>query len=185
MIEYSRIHGSQGDVWQTYFVDLLLQDENPFSLGCECSADDIDPQLRIMAQNDLHNLKDLFNLNWLNMCKSTFIRLDCSYPYFKGMTPPDPARWEAKSKLLEVTGQGPEAILDALEKYYFQFGCGQLGRFNAFRWDNGLQPIAHPIDNTGCDYRYDYQKRSCWTYPVLFGRRRPIKYSAFRRQRHR
>lgn len=160
LIKYSRLHGSQGDVWQSYFIDLLLQDENPFSLGCECSGADVDPQLRIMALNDLVNLKDLFHLNWLNVCKSNFIRFDCNYPHFEGLIPIDSARWQAKSKLLGLAGHGPEAILAALEKYYSQFGCGQLGRFNAFRWDGGLQPIAHPDPITlDMIIGYDYQKK--------------------------
>lgn len=161
LIEYSRLYGSQGDVWQTYFIDLLLLDENPFSLGCERRSDDIDPQLRKMAWHDLENMKDLISLNWLNICKSAFIRLDCGYPYFQGMIPHDQARQEAKDKLLRLVGQPyPEAILEALESYYRQFGCGQLGRFSAFRWDNGLQPIAHPDPITmDMIIGYEYQKK--------------------------
>jgi hypothetical protein len=53
----------------------------PYSLGCECSVDDIDPQLHKMARHDLENLRSLL-LNWMNVCKSAFIRLDCNYPSF-------------------------------------------------------------------------------------------------------
>ncbi|HRW11847.1 MAG TPA: ATP-binding protein, partial [Syntrophomonas sp.] len=49
---------------------------------------------------------------------------------------------------------------EALELYYRQFGCGQLGHFSAFRWDNGLQPIAHPDPITWDGIiGYDYQKK--------------------------
>lgn len=160
LIEYSRLYGSQGDVWQTYFFDLLLLDENPFSLECERS-DEVDPQLCRMAGHDLQNLRGLFSLNWLEICKSSFVRLDCSYPYFAGLTPVDYARQEAKNQIISMAAQPDTmAMLEALKSYYRRFGCGQLGRFNAFRWDNGLQPIAHPDPITmDMIIGYDYQKK--------------------------
>lgn len=161
LLEYSRMHGSQGDVWQAYFFDLMLEDENPFSLECELSGDEINPQLRGMARHDLDILRNLYSLKWSDIGKSVSIPLTCNYPCFKGLIPCDPARLEAKGKLFGSAGvSDPEAMLAALESYYRQFGCGLLGRYSAFRWDGGLRPITHP-DPVTMDkiIGYDYQKQ--------------------------
>ncbi len=78
---------------------------------------------------------------------------------------------EARDKLFNLFPAGYRVLWEALELYYRQFGCGQLGHFSAFRWDNGLQPIAHPDPIPGMDHGYDYQKRSVGQYPCLYGRR--------------
>ena len=51
-------------------------------------------------------------------------------------------------------------MLQVLATYYREFGCGKLGRYNAFRWDNDLQPITHPDPITmDTIIGYDYQKQ--------------------------
>lgn len=161
LLEYSRMHGSQGDIWQSYFLDLMLNDENPFSLACERSGNVIDPELRRLAQHDLRILQGLYSLDWPEIGKSWGISMPGSYPYFVPLVPRGQARTGAKGKLLSLAGEPDiEPILAELETYYREFGCGKLGRYNAFRWDSGLQPITHPDPITmDTIIGYDYQKQ--------------------------
>jgi predicted AAA+ superfamily ATPase len=161
LLEYSRIHGSQGDIWQTYFVDLMLEDENPFSLECERSGDVMDPELRRLALHDLRILQELYSLDWSELGLAWGINMPGRIPHFTPLIPRGQARLEAKAMLLSLARKADlEPMLQALEIYYREFGCGKLGRYNAFRWDGGLQPITHPDPITiDTIIGYDYQKQ--------------------------
>ncbi|HWQ73705.1 MAG TPA: ATP-binding protein [Syntrophomonas sp.] len=161
LLDYSRVHGSQGDAWQSYLIDLLLADENPFSLECELSPRPADPRLRAMVLHDLKILQNLYHFTWANLCEKITPQIHWEYPQFPSLIPEDPSRREAKDRLLAAALKTePQEMLAALESYYHHFGCGQPGRFNAFRWEAGLQPITHPDPITlDMIIGYDYQKQ--------------------------
>lgn len=160
LLEYSRRHGSQGDIWQSYIFDLMLEDENPFSLACECSCEGLDPELRVLVRHDLQILRALYSLDWSQQGKLRELNMFSNYPDFVPLLPRDQDRLEAKGQLLSLARDPDiDKMLSVLEDYYRKFGCGKLGRYNAFRWDNGLQEITHPDpiileDIVG----YEYQK---------------------------
>lgn len=161
LLKYSYQHGTQGDIWQSYLFDLLLESENPFSLTCERSPKALDPELRKLVLHDLQILQSLYRLEWFKLGRSKGINLSFDHPVFLPLFPRTMARSEAKSQILNLAdNSNTEEMLKALENYYRKFGCGRLGRYYAFRWDNGLQEITHPDPVSFDDIiGYDYQKK--------------------------
>ncbi|NSW82126.1 MAG: ATP-binding protein [Syntrophothermus sp.] len=137
------------DPWSNYILNLIVQDENVFSLGCENKALEAGSPLWDLARHDIGILKGLYNLDWSGLAREVGFesswwnhcwqpRLD-SYPFHKHRV--------SKMTILHQLFSGesdPLIILEALAGFYRTVGCGQMGKYPGFRWDQGLRGIRNP-----------------------------------------
>lgn len=163
LIKQALESGLKGDVWKKYVLSLVLSDENAFSLACEKVGIDIDRGLFDLAVYDIEHLRELYSLDWsaigcrLGMPDTSFIGS------FHGLEPEN-MFYRQRTEWIERIGQVFEGTAPArtlaehLAEFYHRVGCGDIGRYAAFRWDNGLKGIDDPDatqleDLVGCEYQ--------------------------------
>ncbi|ADI01496.1 MAG TPA: ATP-binding protein [Syntrophothermus lipocalidus] len=137
------------DSWRNYILNLIVEDENVFSLGCENKAPEAGSPVWDLARRDISILKDLYNLNWNEVARE--VGLDSSWWDHCWQPQPDTYPFHkhrvSKMTILHQLFSGesdPLIILEALAGFYRAVGCGQMGKYPGFRWDQGLRGIRNP-----------------------------------------
>jgi len=137
------------DPWSNYVLNLIVDDENVFSLGCENKTLEADAPVISLVRSDMEVLKGVYTLQWSEVASS--IGVDGAW-WNRSWQPQPQAHPFYKHRLLEMMTlhqlffgrSDPNKILEALAMFYRVFGSGQIGKFPAFRWNHGLCPVRHP-----------------------------------------
>lgn len=133
------------DAWQSYLLGRVLDDENPFSLGCE--RGEISPFVLEQAGLDLLTLREMFELD----APALLGRVEAAVPELAGIwvpwTDPGPVeespRREIARKLSAAADWG--ACTQLLAGHYARHGAGPFGRHTAFQWREGrLRAVVSP-----------------------------------------
>ncbi len=137
---------SVGNIWRDYILNLILLDENPFSLRCEKSGlDGVEQPLIKLTERDLTSLQLLYDFDfsafifyiqekWGKVTDFPLmytVESDAFFPY------PEPY-FKQKQKikiLLSNSLDWSQSIYD-LAKFYMDTGCGKFARYWAFKWFN-------------------------------------------------
>jgi predicted AAA+ superfamily ATPase len=140
---YAEDEQATGDLWKYHVIQLLLSDENVFSLACEkgsvgkLSEGLLDivsldlKRLHLLFQADGAVLGDLINkrvsINPLPTWEiSSYTNTSCcekTWSYTDNI----------RNKLYTSANWGSE--VDTLADYYYQCGCGVFSQYKAFRWN--------------------------------------------------
>ena len=137
------------DAWQSYLVERILDDENPFSLGAE--KGESAPYLVEQTRRDLRTLRSLFDLEGetlLDMVEAAVPGLEGVWvPWQKPDTndPPLPAEPRRALARKLATAEDWGKLAETLVGYHAAHGAGNFGRYRAFRWEGGaLRPVPRP-----------------------------------------
>lgn len=140
-------HGYRGNLWQVYLSDLLVNDENAYSLSCEIGGA-AGKSLMRLARRDFQIFYELFHADLLS--------LGAAYDY--EMT--DILHYESDRQssvynhrirdmilaLAEKLNNAPDvaAFAAAVTEFYRNYGVGRFGLHKAFRLDNdgNIVPIT-------------------------------------------
>lgn len=154
-----------GDLWKNHVLELVLNDENIFSLACERSGEKISAGLYQSALHDIAVLKELFNFNLLEIAEK--LGMNTSVFSFNFQSDGSEDHFHTpyifkfhQLKELFTQDESPQALLSSLAEFYHVAGCGTMRKFHAFSWNKGLQGIENPDpvmleDLVG----YEYQKK--------------------------
>jgi len=138
------------DPWQNHLLNLLLNDNNPFSQAA-FAPDRPFTTLLDGVRRDLAILRLAFDAGAVTIMKATSQQLP-NHPLLPGLLDELPL-WAAPAPAQDKPG-GIEArrlgfkeqlaaakswdeLALPLAKYYSQYGCGVLGQFGAFKWQDG------------------------------------------------
>ncbi len=137
------------DPWSNYVLNLIVEDENVFSLGCENKTLEMSSPVINLVNQDIEILKHLYNLNWSEI--SADLGAD---PYWWSLSwqpqyRPHPFYKNRVSEMMRIhqlfsARSHSRSILETLARFYRTVGCGQIGKFPGFHWDNGLCPVRYP-----------------------------------------
>ncbi len=138
-----------GDVWENYLLQIIIEDENIFSLACEQNRT-LSENLLQLAAHDLNILMPLFNLDWAGI--KQLIGSSACLPWDKPGLPAGNSNFkicwqEQMNRLGDIwtsKDADTEEKLSALINFYRTNACGIFSRYAAFRWDHGLIGIEHP-----------------------------------------
>ncbi|MDN5331383.1 MAG: uncharacterized protein PWP45_608 [Tepidanaerobacteraceae bacterium] len=131
-----------GNSFQNLILDLMLEDENPFSLSSEKAGKNIPDYLKKLVKTDLKLLKSVFEFDFeviLNFIKA---RLDFDLPPIPGNRelkenkfPYPEFYYMEKYNLKHKLGVSPEweNFVEDLSEFYKKVGCGIFGKYWAFR----------------------------------------------------
>ncbi|MDP9454523.1 MAG: ATP-binding protein [Actinomycetota bacterium] len=133
------------DAWRSCLARAILDDENPFSLGCERGTPD--PLFAEQARRELEALRGLFGLD----SKTLLGLVEGAAPSLAGTwtapvheTFPDASPRAAMAGELAGDGDSAETV-EGLAEHFARHGAGALGRHAAFRWRGGrLAPVTRP-----------------------------------------
>jgi len=134
-----------GNLWQDHILNLVLTDENPFSLQCEKTGiAGLGRDLIQLTQRDLALLRKLYDFDFssITSCmkeRSDEFSLDFPEPYSieRGEAFPFPESYfKEKYNVKKLMGDLPEwdQCINILGKFYHEKGCGIFARFWAFKW---------------------------------------------------
>ena len=134
------------DAWQAHLVERILEGEHPFATAAE--KGELSPPLLEQARRDLRTLRALFDLD-----VGTLLRVvEEAVPKLAGVwVPPRNPNHEAGASPRRVLAAKLTATADwgelagMLAEHFALYGAGVLGRYRAFRWQNGgLRAVSHP-----------------------------------------
>lgn len=111
-----------GDLWKNHIIQLVISDENTFSIACENgNIDNLSDSLLEIVKMDLNHIHSLFSLDGhvIQRMVKSIISIE---------TLPS---WELKPC---DRSQNWDSNIDALIKHYNQHGCGVFSKYRAFRW---------------------------------------------------
>lgn len=142
LLEYGFKNNVKSSLWKNYIFDLILEDENVFTLACERSRS-IDIGIEMLAKRDLSILIKYINIDW----DSLAIKL--------GIEPMKTVSIGKKDNLTV------DEVYNMLLNYYHQNGSGILGKYKAFRWEDKLVGIEYPDEVRLSDIvGYEHQKKT-------------------------
>ncbi len=132
MNRYGMDKNITGDLWQNHVINLVIEDENIFSLMCEAGQfDNIPPSIVDTVLNDLTYIQQLFNVGGQAvqaLKEKTCIEIWPSWEM--GGTVSNSS--SIKDRLLASNNR--QELLAELSRYYRYKGCGLFSKCNAFRW---------------------------------------------------
>ncbi len=64
LLQAAQAKNISGDIWQNYLLQLIVEDENIFSLACEQKSSSLSENLLQLALHDLEILLALYKLDW-------------------------------------------------------------------------------------------------------------------------
>lgn len=133
------------DAWQSYLVDRVLEDENPFSLGAEKGT--LSASVVEQARRDLRTLQALFEIEaqpLLDMVERAVSGLKIWVPWTDPNLEPEDSHRGALARKL-AAGDDWGACAELLADYYARHGAGPFNRCRVLRWREGdLCPVPSP-----------------------------------------
>ena len=162
---------TMGTVWQDHLLNLILDNENPFSQSAakNCKLEE-QGSLTQQVRLDLRKLRELYQLNSEQLlshlrtmpAKMEWVQWD-KFSVIEGKRASDASRQFIKQEF--HTHEDWEILVEPLRDYYLHSGVGIFGRFRAFHWKRTpkggvILPIPEPDPICFADLiGYDDQKQ--------------------------
>lgn len=162
-----------GNLWQNHILNLILLDENPFSLRCERQElNDVEEPLRRLVEKDMAHLQILHDFDFSPI--EAYIKEKAGQDFtimcsMKGAASlPYPKTYYGKRQEVKILlNSSPiwDANINILAKFYNNMGCGDFAKYRAFKWvgigEKGrLAGIPEPDPVRICDLiGYEEQKK--------------------------
>lgn len=140
----------EGNLWHSYLVKLIAENENPFSRTCARHGREITGSSLFQgALHDVRIIKRLYHLNFADLVSARETSPIIENFNVRNVSLDDPKRpCLSKMEVLNdfFAGSSEEDLALALVDFYHKFGCGVVGMFDFFRWEEGrgLVGVCHP-----------------------------------------
>lgn len=138
LIEQAGSYGFHGNLWHCYLTNLLVNNENSYSCGCEIRGE-ISGTINMAALHDIEIFKELFDFDFTPLMEALGI------PEFALVLDYDASKRESKvyntricgriCELAEQLGQStdPQEMKKVLTHFYKEYGVGKFGLHKSFR----------------------------------------------------
>lgn len=138
LIEQAGNYGFHGNLWHCYLTNLLVNNENSYSCGCEIKGE-IEGTINLAALHDIKIFKELFDFDFTAMMETLDV------PDFALVLDYDSSDRESKvyntricKRICELAGwlgkaEDPEEMKKVLTKFYKEYGVGKFGLHKSFR----------------------------------------------------
>lgn len=152
LLEMAGNYGFYGNLWHCYLSNLLVNNENSYSRGCEIRGE-VEGTINRAVLHDIVIFKEFFDYDFGNMVQTLGVK------GFELVT--DYASSESESKVYNerirericqlavkfAQNQTPEEMKATLTRFYKEYGVGKFGLHKAFRVVHGeagvqIEPIA-------------------------------------------
>lgn len=146
--------------WQEYLLELILKDENPFTLSAEKDSAAIGPSFLEAAAADLNSLEGMFRLSLKELQAKVEELTGQKVPPLEDLKLSLPAEDKFMSlKKIFLKTSPWENLEESLIAFHRQHGCGKMAFFSAFRWkNNNLEEVAKP-DPITLDELWGYEEQ--------------------------
>lgn len=141
LLTYAAEHGFYGNVWHCYLADLLVNDENPYSMSCEIVGD-ITGTLNQAAEHDLEILGECFSYDFGTMMRRLSVSAFSMVEHYERSS--DNVRsghvynTRIRDRICSLaqslgTCTSPREMKTVLTQFYQEYGVGRFGLHKAFR----------------------------------------------------
>ncbi len=144
LIELAGNYGFHGNLWHCYLANLLVNNENSYSCGCEIRGE-IEGSINAAALHDIVIFKEFYDYDFTEMCATLKVPefdLICNYASSKQESKVYNTRICARiCELAEkfCKNHTAEEMKATLTQFYKEYGVGKFGLHKSFR-------IAHDED---------------------------------------
>lgn len=122
--------------WKEIVLDILLMDENLFTLKCE-RGEEIDENILALVAGDIHIIRDLYNYDWVSMLEELSVNRSTVFTLDTG----EIENIDLHS-LLANNNIGERFIAKELATYIKENGTGVFSKGSVFKWDNKNQSLS-------------------------------------------
>lgn len=138
LIAMASEYGYTGDLWHMAITHVLVSSENSYSMACEMRGEK-QQTLRSLALMDMELIRDYFNADFVSMAsdrdRDAFMLLR---EYHAGDSDNGVINRRVRDRISDLAKafeQAPDAaaMLDALDRFYAEYGVGKFGLHKAFR----------------------------------------------------
>lgn len=152
LLEIAASHGFYGNIWHCYLANLLVNNENSYSMACEIRGS-IQGTINELVLHDIRIFKEFYDYDFKDMIESLGV------PEFEMLLSYETSQ---KSKVYNKrirdrichlaerfnSDKTPEEMKDTLTEFYKDYGVGRFGLHKAFRVrDNDGMAVIEPILN--------------------------------------
>ena len=146
-------HGFYGNIWHCYIANLLVNNENPYSMGCEITGE-IEGTLNACALHDFAIMSEYIHYDFSGMVKAlnlnTFQMLE---NFTSGETAGKVYNTRIRDRICTIarklaTASDEYEIKEFMTQFYKEYGVGRFGLHKAFRVAHSEQgAVIQPILN--------------------------------------
>ncbi len=153
LLEIAGTHGFYGNLWHCYLANLLVNNENSYSMACEIRGS-VEGTINELVLHDIRIFKELYDYDFGGMME--YLKA----PEFGMLLDYTGAFKESKVYNLRIRDRichlaerfnsdaTPEAMKDTLTEFYKDYGVGKFGLHKAFRVKTqGDSAVIEPILN--------------------------------------
>ena len=138
LLELAASHGFYGNLWHCYLTNLLVNNENSYSMACEIRGN-VEGTINEMALHDIRIFKELYDYDFTDMMQelqAPEFRLVLSYVSCSLKSRVYNTR--IRDRICDLAEKfnaddTPEAMKDTLTEFYKDYGVGRFGLHKAFR----------------------------------------------------
>lgn len=138
LLEVANSYGFQGNIWRTYIVYLLVNDENAYSRSCEMTGF-IDGSINEIVHHDFNIIMEYLGYNFVELGEYLGID-DISFIYEYSNTSSTKKLYNKRisERILNLTKDlsntdNSKEFKGILTEFYREYGVGKLGLHKAFR----------------------------------------------------
>lgn len=160
LLEMAGNHGFYGNLWHCYLTNLLVNNENSYSLACEIRGE-VEGTINQAVLHDIRIFKEFYDYDFEEMIKVLGVDSLSLIMDYEGCSESKVynGRIRERSCSLAVKftkNHTPEEMKATLTEFYKEYGVGKFGLHKAFRVvhdENGVQVV--PIQNIAHVYLKD------------------------------
>ena len=184
LIELAGTYGFHGNLWHCYLANLLVNNENSYSRGCEIRGE-IKGTINRAVLHDIMIFKEFYDYDFQPMCHRLHV------PEFSLIEEYESSSLESRvyntricARICELAEDfcrdgSPEEMKDTLTRFYGEYGVGKFGLHKSFRVEHGengvrIEPIpkiAHVALNDLVGYEIAKKKLTDNTDAFVAGRK--------------
>lgn len=159
-LEMAGNHGFYGNLWHCYLTNLLVNNENSYSLACEIRGE-VEGTINQAVLHDIQIFKEFYDYDFEEMIKVLDVDSLSLIMDYEGCSESKVYNRRIRERICSLAvkftkNHTPEEMKATLTEFYKEYGVGKFGLHKAFRVvhdENGVQVV--PIQNIAHVYLKD------------------------------
>lgn len=153
LIEFAASHGFHGNIWHVFLTNLLVNNENSYSMACEIRGN-VTGTINQIALHDIKIFKELYDYDFTDMIQvMSAPEFNMALSYTGSFQESKVYNTRIRDRICNLAEKfnlddTAEAMKDTLTEFYKDYGVGKLGLHKAFRIRHGEDgTVIEPILN--------------------------------------
>lgn len=166
LMEFAASHGFYGNIWHVFLANLLVNNENGYSMACEIRGN-VTGTINQLALHDIKIFKELYDYDFTDMMQvMSAPEFSMALSYTASFQESKVYNTRIRDRICSLAEKfncdnSAEAMKDTLTEFYKDYGVGKFGLHKAFRVrhvEDGavIEPILN-IAHVHLDYLVGYE----------------------------